>query len=169
MRYVKYFFKNIEEIVAGIGVAIMLFAMGFNVFARYFFNSPTSWSDELCIICLAYVTFLGGAAAYKRNAHYGMDYLVGKMPDKYKLFLRRIFAFVLTFLFAYATYLGIQLTMNAVKLFPHTRWSYKIMDAAFPLGFFSMTLHSAYYAILSLVNPEKFLTWYDSNYEQDED
>lgn len=169
MKTIKYILKNIEEIISGLGVAIMLFAMAFNVIARYCFKSPTSWSDELSIICLAYVTFLGGAAAFKRNAHYGMDYLVERLPAKYQLQLRRAITLVLLVLFSYATYLGFDLTIHAVKLFSHTRWSYKIMDAALPLGFLSMALHSVYYFVLSIKDPDRYLAWYDSNMESDDE
>lgn len=169
MRTIKYIGKHIEEIISGIAVSIMLFSMAFNVFARYLFDAPTSWSDELCIICLSYVTFVGGAAAFKKNAHYGMDYLVERLPAKYKIHLRRAISFVLMILFGYMTYLGYDLTVHAVKLFSHTRWSYKLMDAALPLGFLSMTLHSVYYFILSFRAPQEYLAWYDSNVEGDQD
>ena len=56
----KWFVLHIEEIIAVTGIAVMLCAVFFNVIMRYCFRNPTAWSDELAMICLAYVTFVGG-------------------------------------------------------------------------------------------------------------
>lgn len=165
--YLKWFVLHIEEIIAVIALAIMLCAILYNVIMRYMFRNPTAWSDELTMICLAYVTFVGGASAYKRNLHFGIDILVDRIPIKGKLFLWRVINFVFIFLFGYTTYLGYQLTIKAVKRFHYSGWSYKVMDAALPLGFLSMTIYAIYFFVLSFKNSEKFIARYETNYEEE--
>ena len=53
-----------------------------------------------------HVTFVGGAAAYKKNLHFGIDVLLDLMPVSVRMFIRRIVNFVFIILFGYVTYLG---------------------------------------------------------------
>ncbi len=167
LEKLKWFILHVEEIIAVIALAIMLCAIFYNVIMRYLFRNPTAWSDELTMICLAYVTFVGGASAYKKNLHFGIDILVDRLPIKGKLFLWRVINFVFIFLFGYTTFLGYQLTIKAVKKFHYSGWSYKIMDAALPLGFLSMTIYAIYFFALSFKNPDKFIMRYESSYEEE--
>jgi len=169
MKKAKWCLKNIEEIIGGIAISVMLLATGYNVLMRYIFKSPTSWSDELSMISLAYATFVGGAAAYKRNAHFGMDYLVDKLPSSAQTFLRRTINLILIVLFAAITYLGVVLTKDTVKCFPYTRWSYKYMDAALPIGFFSMACHSIGYFIQSFTDPAAYRRRYEQMYDDSDE
>ena len=163
----KWFILHIEEIIAVVALAVMLCVIFYNVMMRYLFRNPTSWSDEVSMICLSYVTFVGGAAAYKRNLHFGIDILVDRLPLKAKTVVRQIINFVFIFLFAYTTYLGYNLYHNAVKRMNFTGWSYKVMDAALPLGFLSMTIYAIYFFILSFRDKEAFQRRYDASYEED--
>ena len=159
--------SNIEEIISATAIAIMLTSIFTNVMLRYIFRSPTAWADELALICMAYVTFVGGAAAYKRNLHFGIDILVDRLPDKGKHIMRAMMTFVFIFLFAFMTYLGYDLTVNAKKVMNYSGWSYKIMDASLPLGFLSMTIYSIRYFIMSIFKPEEFDKRYTSQYDDD--
>ena len=163
----KWFVLHIEEIIACTALGVMLCVIFYNVMMRYIFRNPTAWADELSMICLAYVTFVGGAAAYKRNLHFGIDIILDKLPAGVRMFIRRLTNFVFIFLFAYATYLGWQLTAGAVKKFNYSGWSYKIMDVALPLGFLSMTIYAVYFFIMSFTNKEAYKKRYEQTYEED--
>ena len=145
----------------------MLCAVFFNVIMRYCFRNPTAWSDELAMICLAYVTFVGGAAAYKKNLHFGIDIIVDRLPPKGRMLVRQLMNLAFIILFGYLTILGYRLTMNAVKVFNYSGWSYKIMDAALPLGFLSMTVYAVYFFIQSFTDKEAYRLRYENNYEED--
>jgi TRAP-type C4-dicarboxylate transport system permease small subunit len=56
--------------------------MGAQVFFRYALNNSLFWSEEVGRICLVWITFLGGSAAFKRRAHLGIDFLVNKLPAR---------------------------------------------------------------------------------------
>ena len=66
-KELKWLVLHIEEIIACVALGIMLCVIFLNVIMRYVFRDPLNWSDELSMICLAYVTFVGGAAAYKKK------------------------------------------------------------------------------------------------------
>lgn len=160
--------SNIEELISCTALAIMLVSVFTNVMLRYLFRSPTAWADELALICMAYVTFVGGAAAYKRNLHFGIDILVDRLPPLGKRILRQIMTFSFIILFAIMTKLGLDLTLAAKKVMIYSGWSYKIMDAALPLGFASMTIYSIKFFIMSIRDPEAFDKRYTSQYDDDE-
>lgn len=160
--------KNIEEIISTTAIAVMLCAIMLNVLLRYIFSAPTAWADELALIGMAYVTFIGGAAAYKRNLHFGIDILVDRLPVKGKRILRQAMTFLFIILFAVMTYLGVMLTVNAKKVMIYSGWSYKIMDAALPLGFASMTFYAIKFFIMSFKDPAAFDHRYETMYADDE-
>lgn len=163
----KWVVLHIEEIIAVTAIAVMLCVIFFNVIMRYLFRNPTAWADELSMICLAYVTFVGGASAYKRNLHFGIDILVDKLPLKWRTILRQIINLVFIILFAYTTYLGYQLFDGAKKVFNYSGWSYKVMDAALPLGFLSMTIYAIYFFVQSFRDKTAFCKRFDSTYEEE--
>ena len=167
LNALKWFVLHIEEIIAIVAIAIMLCVIFFNVIMRYLFRAPTSWADELSMICLAYVTFVGGASAYKRNLHFGIDILLDKLPLKIRMFVRQAVNFVFIFLFGYTTVLGYDLCKSAVKVFNYSGWSYKVMDAALPLGFLSMTIYAIYFFIMSFRDKDSYLKRYENTYEED--
>ena len=96
-KKILWVITHIEEIVSASALAMMLIAIFANVVLRYFFRRPTSWADELAIIGMAYVTFVGGAAAYKRNMHFGIDILVDRLPAKGKHILRALMTLAFIF------------------------------------------------------------------------
>ncbi len=163
----KWIILHIEEIIAVSALAVMLCAIMFNVMMRYVFRSPTAWADELAMICLAYVTFVGGAVAYKRNLHFGIDFLVDKMPYPVQMLIRRVSNFVFIPLFGYTTYLGFKLMLKASKKMIYSGWSYKIIDASLPIGFASMTIYAIIFFVMSFVDKNAYEKRYKQTYEEE--
>ncbi len=60
----------------------MLAAMGYEITARYIFNSPTIWAHELTTMLYGSFTLLAGAYTYLNDGHVRMDAV-------YRLFPRR--------------------------------------------------------------------------------
>lgn len=167
MKKLKWLVLHIEEIISGVAIAVMMCAIFINVIMRYVFRNPTAWADELAVICLAYVTFVGGAAAYKKNLHFGIDILLDRLPVKIRMAIRRLTNFLFIVMFGFVTVLGYRLFEGAVKVFNYSGWSYKIMDAALPLGFLSMTIYSIYFFIQSFTDKEAYINRYETNYEEE--
>ena len=167
LKGLKWFILHIEEVIACIALGIMLCVIFFNVIMRYVFRNPLNWSDELSMICLAYVTFVGGAAAYKKNLHFGIDIILDKLPEKVRMGIRIITNFVFIILFGYTCYLGWVLTKGAVKKFNYSGWSYKIMDLALPLGFLSMAIYAVRFFIMAFKDPKAYKHRYEQTYEEE--
>jgi tripartite ATP-independent transporter DctM subunit len=69
----------IETLAAAlVGAEIVLLFSG--VFARYVFNHPLVWSDELASILFLWLAMLGAVVAFRRNEHMRMTAAVGVLP-----------------------------------------------------------------------------------------
>ena len=158
--------KNWEEGIAAIMLSAMTITAIFNVFTRYVLQHPFTWAEELECICLVWSTFIGAAAAYKRNLHYGMDFLVDHLPFGAKLVLRRLITFICIFLFAYLTYLAFLFMMATYKTTSFFRLSYRYIDLAAVLGFASVTIYSIIYFVESFIDPEGYIARYVPDYEE---
>jgi TRAP-type C4-dicarboxylate transport system permease small subunit len=66
-------------------VSIALFAMLCTVVfgevvARYVFNRPYFWSEEVTVYTFTWVAFLGSALALRDNRHIGISYFMSMLP-----------------------------------------------------------------------------------------
>ena len=165
MKKLTWLIANIEEIIAVIATTLMVAVVSVNVIMRYFFNNPMSWASETAVICLIWATFSGAAAAWKKNAHYGMDYLVDHIPEKARQFLRRAIMLLCIVLFIYLGYLSVVFTASVSKVTAFFRLSYRYLDAATVFGFASMAIHSIFYFVQSFTNPDRFEQRFASAYE----
>jgi len=54
---------------------VLAFVVAYEVFSRYFLNSPTIWAFDLSLFMFGYVAALGGAYAQQKKAHINVDIL----------------------------------------------------------------------------------------------
>lgn len=63
-------------------MVVMFLSTVANVVARYVFNSPIEWAEELSRYAFIWLVFLGSAACTKRKRHIAIDNLVQVLPDR---------------------------------------------------------------------------------------
>jgi TRAP-type transport system small permease protein len=71
--------RLLENIVLVLFGFLCFLAFG-EVVARYVFNSPFFWSEELTIYTFTWVSFLGAALALKHNRHVVVTYFISLLP-----------------------------------------------------------------------------------------
>jgi len=72
--------RNAEEVVCA-GMMIFMTVLGFaNVVARYLGYSM-AYTEELLVMLLVWLTMLGTAAGFKRNAHLSMTFFRERLPN----------------------------------------------------------------------------------------
>lgn len=74
---------NTLAILLGLIVAIMFAQVMF----RYTFNNSLSWSEEIAKFIFIWITFLGAALCFRDRMHLGVDFLIEKIPEKYRMYL----------------------------------------------------------------------------------
>ena len=62
-------------------ITILLFV---NVFLRYLFGRPFAWAEEISVLLIVWVVFLGAALVQKKDGHVAISYLFDLFPVKWK-------------------------------------------------------------------------------------
>ncbi len=148
--------RNLEEIVAGICLAVMVAITFCNVLGRYFFTRPITWGDEFAMMLAAWATFLGMSAAYKRNQHLGMEFFLNHMRPEHRLRLQGVMMAVMILLCGVLTVVSWQFVWMTSKRTAIMRVSYKLVYSSAAVGFTFMTVHSLRYLYQSLFQRERF-------------
>ena len=81
-EYIKYLFKNIEEILSGLFLIIMVLLVILNVILRYVFNQGIYWAEEVATICFVWSVFVGASATYKHRMDIGIDFLIKRSSPR---------------------------------------------------------------------------------------
>lgn len=63
---------------------ILAGVVAYEVFSRYFLDSPTLWAYDVSLFMFGYIAALGGAYAQQRRAHINVDILYLKVAPKTK-------------------------------------------------------------------------------------
>ena len=74
-----------EQTLAALCLFIIVATMGTQVFARYFFGAPFSWSEEVARLALIWMTFLAAAFVMAEGRHIAVDVLSSRLSDRGRL------------------------------------------------------------------------------------
>ena len=83
-RAVEAWLGTFVELAAGALVVAEIVILFSGVIARYVFNHPLVWSDELASIVFLWQAMLGAVIALRRDEHMRMTALVGALPPRAK-------------------------------------------------------------------------------------
>ena len=81
-RAVEGWLGTFVELAAGALVVAEILILFSGVIARYVFNHPLVWSDELASIVFLWQAMLGAVIALRRDEHMRMTALVGALPPR---------------------------------------------------------------------------------------
>lgn len=76
-------------VTAGLAMLVMTIIIPYGVFMRYAMNSPASWPEPAGILLMVLFSFVGGAAAYRANAHIAVATLLNMVNDANRARLER--------------------------------------------------------------------------------
>ncbi|MDY0095211.1 MAG: TRAP transporter small permease [Candidatus Vecturithrix sp.] len=82
---------NAIERVFSIIIAIMLgfltFLVGWQVVARYVFNTGIFWAEELALLSMMWATMLGASGCIWTDSHVRLNILIDRLPARVRLWL----------------------------------------------------------------------------------
>lgn len=137
MKRLLHILDYVEEGIIFVGLAAMTILNFANVVSRYFLHKSISYTEEVVIIIFLWVTMMGIAAGYKRNAHLGMSFVTDHLPEKGKIaaaILSGILSFVLIL---FLVYYGKEMVHNQMILKSKTtalRLPTYVQGLAIPVG-----------------------------------
>ena len=76
-----------EKTVASLFLLVIVSTMAAQVFARYVFNDPFQWSEEVARLALIWMTFISAAFVMAEGRHIAVDMISSRVGDGGKLFI----------------------------------------------------------------------------------
>ncbi len=73
---------NVDVLLAGICLIILVAITFLGVIMRYFFNNPFVWQEEIQLWLFLWIAFFGGSAAFRTKNHVEIDMVVELLPSK---------------------------------------------------------------------------------------
>lgn len=142
--------RNIDLIIAGVVLAILIALTVAGVVWRYIFSSPFTWLEEVQVICMVWVVFAGGGAAFRAGNHVAIEVLVDVFPAKVQ---RVIGWFITIVVVAVLAYFFVQ-SIGYIKMFLRSgrttsmlKIPYSLIYSIVPISLVNM-LASYFYSII---------------------
>jgi len=135
---------HLEEIVTAILLGIMTGSVGLSVFCRYALKMPLSWTEEVVLLCMVWVCFLGASIATKHKEHIIIDIVVSLAPRRLAKGMEVVSLSVVSAVLALLVWQGIRLVevtqdVETTALGIPTMYIY----AAVPVSALLMLIHSS--------------------------
>lgn len=154
----SHFDDHIETYLATIALVVFASLVIYQVVMRYFFNSPSSWSEEIARYALVWFVYLSGSYAikYQRHVRFGVvvDLIGKKMPFLQRVIRLFIFITWLAFLI-YMFTLSIEMVRRQVitgQLSPGSQIPMYLVYVGLPLGLSLMSFRVLQHTVRSLID-----------------
>lgn len=137
------------------GVVLITLA---NVVARYLIRSSIPWAQEISGFLWTWTVMLGMSVGYRRNLHYGVDFLIARLRPQSAILLKRIVYFLMLLTCIFMLWLSVTISMRGwikVSAYFNIPYFYKYISSV--ISFALMILHTLRYLALSFQNPQEFL------------
>lgn len=147
-KLIKFLEDDLPLVISGTALTASVVLAVINAVCRYTISHMINGADAWITLFFAYTVYVGGAAAYKRGAHYGVDIFVAQLSKRNKKIVQVILDLCILIIMALGLWLSIQLTLKAGnKTFEGLRMPYTVYDLSAVIGFG----YSVIYAIEFLV------------------
>lgn len=136
---------SLEKLVMVV-MALLVIDVSWQVFTRLILKKPSTGTEELAVFMIIWVALLGAAVALNRGAHLGIDYFVGKLPLRKRLYTE-VFVFFCIAFFSLCVMVigGMSLVLRTLELGQvSAAWNIKIgyVYLAIPISGFFLVLYS---------------------------
>jgi tripartite ATP-independent transporter DctM subunit len=99
----------VSDAIAALLLAADLLVVCFSVLARYLFNAPVEWSDDVARGLMVGSSFFGAASALARSENLGVAFFVSRLPARLRPVVEAVSALLVAIVSAYVAF-------NAIKL-----------------------------------------------------
>ena len=149
---------KLEKIMAVILMGTMLLSIALGVAFRYVLGNPLTWSDELAIYMLIWLTFLGGSMSVKTGRASSLDLVFDRMNLLWKkifLFVGHLVVIIFTVVVVYMAIKWVSNPSIKTQLSPGLKISMFLPYLAVPFGLACMMIHSISHLANSLKYSEE--------------
>lgn len=146
------FIRRATEAVIVFLFVILVAAVFLQVVARYAFNNPPTWTEELARYCQVWIIILASSICIRKGSHLAVDYLSHKFPPFLNRFVQIIIGLLVAVYVAVVTVYGWRLMLvGHYQVSPAMQINMSYIYVIFPLGGFLMFIEAvlSVYRILS--------------------
>ncbi|MEW6667314.1 MAG: TRAP transporter small permease [Thermodesulfobacteriota bacterium] len=133
-------------VLAGIMVFFMMLSVCYDVVARYFFNAPTVWADEISSVFLLFTPFFVGAWLLKNDGHVKMDLILNYATPRTQRILGTLVSLIIALISILFVYYGVKITWQIYEMGYRTDSTLRLIKwpliGVIPLGFFLILLQA---------------------------
>ncbi|MGB1926255.1 MAG: TRAP transporter small permease [Rubripirellula sp.] len=87
----------VEKLLSGLFLLIILSTMAAHVIARYLFDDPFQWSEEVAKLALIWMTFISAAFVMAEHRHIAVDMITSKISDRVNLMIECVSYVIIAF------------------------------------------------------------------------
>ena len=154
-RALKKGLDTLLETLTAFSMAVLVIDVTWQVITRFILKNPSNWTEELATFLMIWVGLLGAAVALNRGAHLGIDYFVGKLAVKKRLFTE-LFVFACTAAFSISVLLlgGLRLvsiTFMQGQISPALKIPMGYVYLSVPIAGFFIALYSIEFFIETVI------------------
>lgn len=142
MGVLRFAVKYFEELVAGIFMVLMSVTTFANVVARYFFNSPIQWAEELARYSFIWVVFAGAVVCTKRKRHITIDILAQTLPARVSAWVRLLADLCTLGIALVIAFYGWKLTVAATQITATLKIPHSVVYIVVPVSAVLVFVHT---------------------------
>lgn len=106
-------------LAAGIALVAIIVTFGWLVYGRYVLNNTPTWVEQLSLLLVSYITFLGAAVGVRRNSHLSIDFVREALPFVPRVVMRFLADIVMVVFGLCMAWEGLQLfSTNLERIIP---------------------------------------------------
>jgi len=106
---------KIEEFFAAMAMALICLITFANVLVRYFTDESFAFTEEFSVFLMVVLTFVGASAAFAKNSHIRMSFLVEKLPPRIFYYVELAVMVAAAILFMIIVWYGTRLFLDDWK------------------------------------------------------
>lgn len=93
-------------LLAGIALVVLIATFGWLVYGRYILNATPTWVEQLSLLLVVYISFLGAAVGVRRNTHLSIDFVREAFPFLPRMIMRYLSDLVVVIFGGFMTWQG---------------------------------------------------------------
>lgn len=115
--------SNLDLVIAGIVLAILIVLTFAGVIWRYFLSKPFVWLEEVQLACMVWIVFAAAGAAFRLGNHVAIEMIVDLLPRFLQKIVQVLISVIVVVVLGYLLYN----TVGFVEVFFRTGRSTSIM------------------------------------------
>ena len=144
-------FNKLLDAVCVVCMAVILILVVVQVVLRYVFNSPLTWSEELAVYVMVWMTFIGSVICMRDKEHIDVTVLVDNLPHGLQRLAIQFSRLASSIFLLIVAYYGFELVMeNRVVTSAANQINMGLVYSILPLSAIGML----YYVVKSIVKGE---------------